>query len=421
MTVLFVFAAIVGGYGQDVESVCVLSEEATKIALEFSPLGPIPGDPTNAVFESEAAARFGQALFFDERLSGAGDVSCATCHDPQLSWTDARSLARGVANLPRHTMTLWNVVYNRWYFWDGRKDTLWSQALGPLEDPREHAGSRLQIAHTIASDPAYRRAFAETFRETLEPLDPDRFPARGFPVPGQEGHPLSQAWLSMQPADRLRVNRIFVNVGKSMAAFQRKLISDRAPFDVFVEGLREGDTEKQRAISASAQRGFELFQGKARCHFCHDGPNFTDLEFHSNRVPTEEGTDLGRPIGIRALQRDPFNSLSVYADDGGAVGRRKIATLRRDEHPTQEFKTPTLRNIARTAPYMHEGQIATLEEVIEFYSTLAGAAPLRPNSERLIEVLDLTRREKADLLAFLHSLSDESLPAELLRAPPRPF
>src|SRR5262249_2967624 len=129
----------------DLDAPPVLTEKERSPLLELSPLPTIPPDPTNAVYESEAAARLGQALFFDTRLSANGSVACATCHDPRKSWTDGKPLGSGISGLARHTMTLWNVAYNRWFFWDGRKDSLWSQALGPLEDGREHGTSRLAI------------------------------------------------------------------------------------------------------------------------------------------------------------------------------------------------------------------------------------------------------------------------------------
>ncbi len=389
--------------------------------LGLSPVPEPPPDPTNAVYESEAAARLGQALFFDAQLAGPGTVSCATCHDPEQSWTDGRQLARGVANHPRHTMTLWNVAHNRWFFWDGRKDTLWSQALAPLEDPREHAGSRLQIAHALAANPDYARAYAEVFGPLPDLSDGRRFPPEGRPVPGEESHPHHQAWASMDPRDQELVDRIFTGAGKALAAFERKLASRRSPFDVFVEGLRTGEARELSALDGTAQRGLRLFIGKARCVLCHDGPQFTDLEFHDNRIPvSEEGSDPGRKLGIRRLLADPFNSRSVFADDGGAAGTKKIGFLVDDSHGPKQFKTPTLRNIARTAPYMHEGQFAALADVIEFYSTLANASE-ESESERIIQPLGLTADEKTELVAFLESLTDESLPPELLGPPATPY
>jgi len=389
--------------------------------LELSPLPPPPPDPTNAVYESAAAARLGQALFFDQKLAGPGTVSCASCHDPLKSWTDGRPLARAVQNHFRHTLTLWNVAYNRWFFWDGRKDSLWSQALAPLEDPREYAGSRLQVVHALANDPGYARAYAEVFGPLPDLDDSTRFPAQARPMPAEPEQPLAQAWNAMDPRDQETVNRIFSNAGKAIAAFERQLVSRHAPFDVFVEGLRTNDARMQTALSASARRGLALFVGQGRCVFCHDGPNFSDREFHDNRIPvSEEGSDPGRKLGIRALKADPFNSLGAFADDGGETGRTRLAPLSADSHGPKQFKTPTLRNVARTAPYMHEGQFATLAEVVEFYSTLANASPASEN-DRLIQRLELTSAQQADLVAFLESLTDESLPDELRQPPPTPY
>jgi cytochrome c peroxidase len=315
-------------------------------------------------------------------------------------------------------MTLWNVAHNRWFFWDGRKDTLWSQALAPLEDPREHGTSRLAILHVVAEDEGYARAWREVFGELPALGDARRFPREGRPVQGEPEHPHALAWATLSLEDQEAVSRAFANVGKALAAFERRLVSRAAPFDRFVEGLRTGDAARLAALDARAQRGARLFVGKANCVVCHDGPNFTDLEFHDNRVPvSEEGGDPGRKLGVRRLRSDPFNALGAYADDGGETGRVKLGLLVRDDHIGKQFKTPTLRNVARTAPYMHEGQFATLAEVVRFYSRLENASPENP-SERIVQRLDLSDEEEADLVAFLESLTDESLPDELRRPPP---
>lgn len=403
------------------EPVVLWTDAERALLLELSPLPPPPPDPTNAVYESEAAARLGQALFFDARLSADGSIACATCHVPAQDWGDGKALARGLAGLPRHTMTLWNVAHNRWFFWDGRKDTLWSQALAPLEDPREHGTSRLAILHWLAEDEGYARAYREVFGELPELSDPRRFPREGRPVLGEPEHAHALAWETMSAADQAAATRTFVNVGKAIAAFERKLVAGPAPFDRFVAGLRSGALEDLAALNASARRGARLFIGKARCVFCHDGPSFTDLEFHDNRVPvSEEGTDPGRKLGIRRLRADPFNALGPHADDGGASGRIELGFLANDSHGGKLFKTPTLRNVARTAPYMHEGQFATLAEVVHFYSRLENASAETPG-ERLVQPLDLSPQEEADLLAFLESLSDAGPLAELTVPPPTPY
>jgi len=420
MSAAFAFLCLAGVAQASGEAVDFTAEERAML-LELSPVPEPPRDPTNAVFESAAAARLGQALFFDTRLSADGSISCATCHVPERSWTDGKAIASGLSGLSRHTMTLWNVAYNRWFFWDGRKDSLWSQALAPLEDEREHGTSRLAILHVIAEDADLARAWREVFGELPELGDAGRFPREGRPVPAEPEHPHALAWAKVAPEDQEAVTRAFAGVGKALAAFERQLVSRAAPFDRFVQGLRESDGAKLAALDARAQRGARLFIGKGRCIFCHDGPSFTDHEFHDNRVPVgEEGGDPGRKLGIRRLRADPFNTLGAYADDGGEAGRVKLGMLLRDNHTGKQFKTPTLRNIARTAPYMHEGQFATLAEVVRFYSHLERASPENP-SDRLVQVLDLDPGQEADLVAFLESLTDESLPQELMGPPATPY
>jgi len=395
----------------------LLTPAEVAYAREFSPLPDPRADPTNAVADDARAALLGQALFYDTRLSGSGDVSCSTCHNPQLGFSDGRKIARGVADHTRHSMTLWNVAYNRWFFWDGRKDTLWSQALAPIEDAREHAGSRLAVAHLLAGDRAYARAYEALFGELPELGDSARFPSEGRPVREQPDHPHATAWDGMQAADQAAVNLVYANVGKTIAAFERRIVSRRAPFDVFVEGLEEADRSKLSAIPRSAQRGFALFVGKGQCLFCHDGPNFSDGEFHSNRLPLGEQADRGRAVGIRKLLGDPFNMRSAFSDDGGRLGRTRLAIAPRQPHVPGDFKTPTLRNVARTAPYMHDGQMATLRDVLVFYSELENASLPDPTGERLILPRHFTGPELDDLLAFLKSLTDEALPPALLSSP----
>lgn len=395
--------------------------EASEVArvLHMSPLPPPPPDPTNAHADDLDAARLGQALFYDERFSKNGGVSCATCHQPDRAFTDGRAKGRAMGRVDRNTPTVINSAHNRWFFWDGRSDSAWAQALGPLEDPREHGGSRLQFGHVIDRDPRLRELYVEVFGNWPDLSDLERFPERGRPVPGVPEHPLARSWNAMTAADRHVVNRIFANLGKALAAYQRRLRSTRAPFDVFVEGLREEDPQKLAALSDPAIRGLKIFLGKGRCHTCHDGPYFSDLEFHMIRVPPREGhkPDIGRYSGVSGVFDDPFNSLGLYSDDPEVTGRRRLSYLVRVPHSRQEMKTPSLRNVAATAPYMHHGFFASLEEVVRFYSTLEGALPPHPN-EKLVDPLDLDEREQADVVLFLASLSDLELPEEWI-GPPR--
>lgn len=405
---------------QDNDPVRFSAREKNRI-LRLSPLGPPPPSPTNRVADDDRAARLGQFLFFDTGLSGNGAVSCATCHKPDAGFADSVPISRGVGRAARHTPALWNVAYNRWFFWDGRADTLWAQALEPIENPVEMASSRLQVAHHVADNDALREAYLRTFGQLPELNNLDRFPAAGRPVTSAPDHPHQRAWSAMSRDDQQAVNRVFTNVTKAIAAYQRRIVSRNAPFDVFVEGLRTGDSEKRDRLSPAAQRGLKLFVTDARCRLCHSGPNFTDEEFHDTRIPpatTADGNDPGRYGGIVRLLANPFNAAGIYADkrDQDALAKLEYLALRPDF--THQFKTPTLRNVALTAPYMHNGRFKTLADVVHFYSTLEGAMPAgHHRQEQILKPLHLSDRQIRDLVAFLESLTDDRIDPSLTRPP----
>lgn len=412
--------------------------------LHLSPLPPLPTDPTNAVADDPRAARLGQRLFFDVGFSRDGDRSCATCHQPELAFTDGRPVALGLWPLDRHTPTLINSAYQRWQFWDGRTDSLWAQALVPLESPLEHASSRLQIAHVIAGDTVLRAAYEELFG-ALPPLeDGERFPPVGRPVPpddhahqlakeharetesraqggssrGHEHaiggfyHPHQRAWDAMTPEDQEAVTRVFVNVGKAIAAYERRLIAGSSDLDRFVEGLRDGDPQKLASLDPASRRGLKLFLGEAQCHLCHSGPLLSDLEFHDLGL---EGDDPGRGRGLEELRSSSFLGTGTWSDDPGGPARVKIQTLPTHRHGGFEFRTPSLRNVAVTAPYMHDGRYETLAEVIDFYSELTDQRDSPPTMETILKPLSLTDGQRSDLIAFLEHLTDVGLDPTLTR------
>jgi len=391
--------------------------------LALSPLPPPPADPTNRHADDPRAAHLGQFLFFDTRFSAGGVVSCANCHDPNTGWSDGLQLGIGIDELDRHSQTLWNAAYNRWFFWDGRADSMWSQALGPLEDPREHGGNRTGFAHTIAADPELRSAYESIFGALPALEEGERFPAAARPVADDPEHPENVAWESMGEADREAVDVVFANMGKALAAFQRKIVSRHSRFDEFVEGLRESNPTKLRSLTASAQNGLKLFLGKANCHLCHQGPNFTDREFHNTRIAPLRGGDAydaGRYEGIALVQSSPFNGTSVHSDAPTGDSETKIDYLIQTGHNWGEFKTPSLRNVAVTAPYMHQGQLAGLRDVVRHYSTFEGATPIHQHAETILVPLNLSEGEIDDLVAFLQSLTDESASPALSSAPASP-
>ena len=357
--------------------------------LQHSPLPAPPPDTSNARADDPAAARLGQFLFFDPRLSGNGHLSCATCHDPEKGFTDGRALSEGVQRGRRNTPALWNVAYNRWFFWDGRADSLWSQALKPMESPDEMAGSRAGVFRLVRDDGELRAAWEAVF---------GALPAA---------------------ADRGSVNRVFAAVGKAIAAYQRQIVSRNAPFDAFADGLRSSDPARLAALSDSARRGLAIFVGRGQCRTCHVGPNFTDGEFHDIGVPPGPGMarDTGRVDGVTRLRNDEFQAAGAFSDDRQSEAARSTAFLDPGAPASGQVKTPSLRNVALTAPYMHQGQLSTLRDVVRYYSTLEGRMPPGTQDEKILFALRLDEGESADLIAFLESLTGEPLPADLLRRP----
>jgi len=358
--------------------------ETAKI-FAHSPLGAPPPDLTNAHADDPAAAQLGRFLFFDKRLSSNGEIACATCHVPERAFADGLPLSRGLGTAKRHAPTLLNVAFQRWFFWDGRADSPWAQVQGPIESPLEMGGDRQRLAKLVREDPELRAAFTGVFG----------------PLPGAADGILAQA-------------------GKAIEAYERRLVSADSAFDRFADALRKGDPAAQAAYPEAAKRGLALFVGKANCRLCHAGPLFSDGEFHNIGVPTLDRTpprDEGRLAGVDEVRRDPFNAAGAFSDDPEGERAVELGRLSKTSDLWGEFRTPTLRNVARTAPYMHQGQFATLRDVLRYYSTLEGTVPAGHHGEQVIRPLHLADGEIDDLIAFLETLDGAEVPAEL-RSPP---
>lgn len=271
----------------------------------------------------------GRQLFFEPLLSGSGAMSCATCHNPSLSWGDG--LPRGVGSggklLPRRTPTVLDVAWGQTFMWDGRFETLEAQALSPITSPDEMNLPEDRLAPRLEAVPGWREGFSRVF--------PD-------------------AGVSPQ------------QVAAALAAFQRTIVSGRAPFDRWVAGERA-------ALSDSAKRGFVVFNTKGACVKCHSGWRFTDESFHDIGVPDDDAGRGALPAyrGFRVLQH--------------------------------AFKTPSLRDTARRGPWLHDGSAKTLEAVVELYDV--GGLAKRPSLSADVKPLGLSAQEKEDLVEFMKSLS----------------
>lgn len=345
--------------------------------LRLGPPGPPPADPTNRWSEDEQAAELGRWLFHEPRLSRDGSVRCASCHRSDHGFADARRLARGLGDGARHTQSLLDAAHQRWLTWDGRADSLWSQALHPFQSPMEMGLSPAEVVGRVRAIEPLRARYERVFGPMPDLSDSDG------------------------------VMRAFSRIGKAIGAFERRLVTGPAPFDRWLEGLRRGDPSPVEGFPAAAVRGAALFAGRADCVRCHSGPMLSDGEFHMIGVPSADGAapaDRGRLEGVERLRRDPFNAAGIFSDDRG--GRQAKVTLATQPDPESwgRFRTPSLRSAASSPPYMHQGQMATLEEVVRFYDTLEGATDLDHHGERVLEPLGLSDGERADLVAFLRGV-----------------
>jgi len=368
------------------------SEAEVRAILRHGPWpAPWPGDPTNRVSGNPQAIELGEHLFFEPRLSPSRKVLCATCHVPYRSWQDGRARAFGLEEVDRNTPGLIDVRYQRWFGWDGAGDSLWAQSVRPISDAREMGGSRAQAAALVRGDAQLACRYAKAF---------------GAPPPASD-------------------EAVLAGIGKALAAFQETLVSGRSPFDDFRDALSRGDAASMKAYPEAARRGLRLFVGRGNCSACHFGPNFTNGEFHDTGVPffVKGGVDPGRHGGIRKLEANPLNLLGEYNDEpwhdgrpgASAVKTRQVAHEHRN---FGEFRVPSLRNVALTAPYMHNGSLATLADVVRHYSEVS---PDRLHSDGipLVKALHFSAEESADLVAFLESLTEtaSALPA---RKPSQP-
>jgi cytochrome c peroxidase len=346
---------------------------------------PAALDPGNRVAGRPAAVALGRLLFFDARLSIDGRLACASCHPPAQAFADGRARGQGREALARNTPSLWNAVHQRWWGWDGAADSLWSQARQPLLDRREMAGDPAHLRRLIERDADLSCRWRQVF---------------GMPPPDDD-------------------IALLVQTGKALGAFVGSLVSGRTAFDRYRDALARDDRRAQARYPAAARRGLQLFVGRGRCHLCHAGPLFSNGEFADigARFFVRPGVvDAGRHAGIAALRAGATNLLSEHADAPGdaALKTRHVQLQHRN---FGEFKVPSLRNVALTAPYLHDGQLATLQDVLRHYSEL-DLERLHADGERILQPLHFSAAELRDLLAFLHSLSDPG--ARAWRAPPLP-
>jgi len=351
------------------------SETERSVILSLGPWPPTPiRDSSNQASGNADAIALGEKLFFDRGLSKGNLLSCADCHQPDQNFADTVSLNRGHGKIDRHTPSVFNLRWSNWFGWGGEADSLWAQSIRPVLSATEMAATPAQVKNLLGNTPALACRFQKAFGKN--------------------------------PGD-LTTDNVLVLAAKALAAFQETLVTGQTGFDRFRTALEAGDAAGIAKYPTDARRGLKIFAGSGRCTFCHFGPLFSNGEFGNIGVShfTEDGrVDHGRYGGIRALKRSPWNLLGKYNDDpakANAVRTRHVRTFQRN---WGEFKVPSLRNVADTPPYMHNGSIQTLADVIEFYSSL-DEDRLHTDGEQILRPLNLNERGKTDLLAFLQTLS----------------
>lgn len=300
----------------------------------------VPHPADNA--PNAARTDLGQKLYFDPRLSGDGNMSCATCHNPSLGWSDALPTGKGVKSmvLGRASPTIFNTAYNTIQMWDGRKKSLEDQAMGPMEATVEMNMNTARLFQWLNTNAGYKALFAKAY-----------------------------------PGEAIDAN----TVSKAIATYERTAISRNSPFDRWVKGDAKAMTEAQ-------VNGFKIFTGKGNCSSCHSAPNFTDNGFHN--------------IGLA--------SYGVPEPDMGRYAHKPLALMK------GAFKTPTVREADRTAPYFHDGAAKTLADVVEHYDQ---GGVVKTNLSPNMKPLNLSKKEKEELVAFMQALSSPFIKVELPELP----
>lgn len=353
----------------------LLSADEIEQTLSFGPWPPsFQSDPSNRVSNNAGAIALGEALFNDPVLSVDGAISCASCHDPEHAFTTPEARALGRVLLDRNTPSLRNLAGLRWYGWGGKSDNLWAASLHPIIEEQEMAHNADSLK-TAISESTYIDEFEAMFGD-----------------------------IQIQDSEL-----VLVNIAKTLSAYLETLATDRTQFDEFRDALENQDLAAAASYPEAAQRGLQLFIGRGNCVLCHNGPRFSNNEFHDAGVPyflNETEVDEGRFGGLNFLLSSPYTLDGDWNDDPNRQGAWAVRNVRRSHSDFGTFRTPSLRGVSETAPYMHNGSLSDLNAVIRHYSKI-DTERLHADGEAILSELNLSEQEIADLVAFLVTLSKE--------------
>jgi cytochrome c peroxidase len=368
-------AALIVALGASAAESDLARDSERELVLPFGPWPlPSPVDGSNRVFGSPGAIALGQRLFESPRLGSGSAVRCASCHEPWRAFADGRVRAFGLEAGSRNTPTLLNVSYSRWFGWDGASDTLWGQNIRPLLDPREMNTSAGHVATLLRDDPELSELYRNAFG--VDPGEDDE--------------------------------AVLVDVAKALASYVGTLVTGRTAFDEYRSALLDHDTVVARRYPAAAVRGLSLFVGKGGCARCHGGPTFSDGSFHPSLIHSmlaDGERDAGRAIGLERWRQSPYTRHGKFSDldEAGRGAPQPEIDARGD--PAGMFRTPALRGVARTAPYMHDGSVASLcdaalPHAIDYRIVRSGTTPP--------DTFALSISERHDIAQFLITLGEET-------------
>ncbi len=355
-------------------------------------------DPTNKYLYHQAAISLGQKLFFDTKLSRSNTVSCSTCHKPKLGFSDGRKKSFGTAETKRHAPALTGISHSQWYYWDGRRDSLWAQAVTPIETQGEMDNNRAAVVHYLLSNGNYRSLLKE-LDNTFDESEFVSFPKDASPF----GNKTEKAnWHNLTEEQKIAINSVFVLIGKSLAAYLTTIQHTPSEFDDAVYLIRKN---KNTNLTVQQYNGLRLFFDveKTHCLRCHNGPLFTNHGFHNigTGPDSDNNFDYGYLFGIQAVAYDVFNCSGKFSDASNKCEHVEFGKkVNLPSTAAGAFKVPSLRNVLLTSPYMHDGRFKTLKEVVKFYNN-------PPDTNKVpheLPALELSEQEIDELVEFLKIL-----------------
>lgn len=362
------------GMSKAADNSLIFSKDEIAIIRSFGPWPQeMPKDTSNRFSKDPEAIAFGMKLFFDKDVSTPPGISCASCHNPELAFGDGVDRSFGLARIDRNSIALANLPLNRWFGWVGRSDNLWAQSIHPILDSREMGASAESLEAQLLNRPDLTANYLATTGNDLETEEPQI---------------------------------VLVNIAKILAAFQETIVTPRTSFDQFRDQLTFENQYSLNSFSETAKRGLKVFINDGNCFVCHFGPNFTNNEFSNNALPhfIDGGkVDGGRYDGIVKFQSEPYNKTGPFSDDKTINQNNLVDAVKLLPRNWGEFRVPTLRNITKTAPYMHDGSLPTLEDVIDHYSNI-NLERLHTDGENILKPLNLNEQQTDDLIAFLKTL-----------------